>query len=604
MYFPKTQNKTPLSIFDCVPVFFTTKRLATTRLATSGLAKICLLGLILAGCGGGGGGGNGRPIGGSSVDGGDPAQSTCTTPPAATGSVTINGTVTYDRVPTLSNPTSVELDYDAITPKPARGVVVQALACNLSLMTSTVTNDSGQYSLQVGGKVPVMIRVKAQLLSTSGAKWNVNVVNNTSHDAQYVLDGAIVETTTSNETRNLHAASGWGGTRYSDTRAAAPFAILDSIYTGMKKVATADAAVNFPQLTVHWSTTNQLSTTEDDIANGKLPASYYDFRTGGIYLLGKENQDTDEYDDHVILHEWGHYVEHRFGRSDNLGGAHSDASHLDARVAQSEGFGNAWAAITSDNPLYVDTDGTRQSSGFDFNVESDSIIGYPGWFKEFSVQQIIYDLYDSAADGDDNIALGLAPLWQTITTVLPNTPAFVTIFSFIDGLKHIVPAQAAAIDDLTSGHDIKPIVDAYGSTEDNWAGLMFPGVEGTANVYEILTLNSPQSVCTFGKYGAYNGLGIYRYLRFNAATTHNYLFSVASTQNSTGTARPVIAIWKNGTQVKIGLATSPVSQTLSAGDYIVEVYDDRNTDGDPLDENGNTVVTDFNVCFSVTATAP
>jgi len=600
MPFLKTLNKTRPAIFACV-----------AHVATSVATTACLLGFLLAGCGGGGGGSStgGNPLAGGNGNV-DPGQSTCTTPPAATGTVTIKGTVTYDRVPTLSNHLGVELNYDAITAKPARGVVVQALACNLSLISSTVTDDTGQYSLQVGGKVPVMIRVKAQLLSTSGAKWNVNVANNTSNDAQYVLDGAIVETTTTNETRNLHAASGWGGTRYSDTRAAAPFAILDSIYTGMKKVAAVDAAVNFPQLTVHWSTANQQSDTEDDVGGGKLPASYYDFRTGGIYLLGKENQDTDEYDDHVILHEWGHYVEHRFGRSDNLGGAHSDASYLDARVAQSEGFGNAWSAITSDDPLYVDTGSTRQSSGFDFNVESD-IVDHPGWFREFSVQQIIYDLYDAAtvtATGtvadDDDLALGLGPIWQTITTVLPSTPAFVTIFSFIDGLKHIVPAQASLIDDITSGHNIKPIVDAYGSTEDNWAGLTFPSVEGTANVYETLALNSPQSVCTFGDYGAYNGLGIYRYLRFNAATNHNYLFSVASSNNSTGTPKPVISIWKNGTLVKIDLATIPVSQTLSAGDYIVEVFDDRNTDGDPLDETGNTVATIFDVCFSVTATAP
>jgi hypothetical protein len=560
---------------------------------------VCLSGLVFAGCGGGGGG--------HVDDGGgddDPVQGTCTTPPTPTGTVTISGAVTYDRVPTVSGGSGVELDYGTITSQPARGVVVQALACNLSVITSTVTNASGQYSVQVGGNIPVKIRVKAQLLSAAGAIWNVNVANNTSNDAQYVLDGGMVNTTTANEARNLHAASGWGGTRYTDTRAAAPFAILDSIYTGMQKIAVVSPSVSFPQLTVHWSTKNQLSSTEDDITAGLLPASYYDFRTGDIYLLGKENQDTDEYDDHVILHEWGHYIEDNFGRSDNLGGAHSDASHVDARVAQSEGFGNAWSAIMSDDPLYIDTDGSRQSSGFDFDIESDNIIGFPGWFKEFSVQQIIYDLYDTNADGADDVALGLAPIWQTVVTHLPNNPAFVTIFAFIDGIKQIVPAQASAIDAITGEHDIEPINDAYGSTEDNWAGLAgFPGVEGTANVYEILVLNSAQTVCTSGFYGAYNGFGVYRYFRFNAATSRSYRFSVAANFNASG-ATPALAIWRNGVRVVEDHAINPINQALTSGDYVVEVYDERNIEGEPIDENGLTVDTGIDVCYAVTVTAP
>lgn len=572
-------------------------------------AAASLYGLLLAGCGGGGGGH-------VDDDGGDgnPSQATCTTPPAANGSVTISGTITYDRVPAVSGSSVVGLDYDETASLPARGVVVEALACNLALISSTVTSATGQYSLQVGGEVPVKIRVKAQLLSTTGATWNVNVVNNTANDAQYVLDGAMVTTTTANEVRNLHAASGWGGTSYSSTRAAAPFAILDSIYGGMRKIAEVDAAVSFPPLTVHWSADNQQSDTESDVDEGLLPASYFDFRDGDIYLLGKQNQDTDEYDDHVILHEWGHYIEFNFGRSDNLGGAHSDAGHVDARVAQSEGFGNAWSAIMTDNAIYVDTDGSRQSSGFDFNIEGDNIFGFPGWFKEFSVQEIIYDLYDANADDADNLALGLGPLWQTIVTALPNTPAFVTIFAFIDGLKAIAPASVAAIDAITTAHNIQPINDAYGSTEDNWAGLDtlnnvwsagtgFPGVEGTANVYETLVLNAAQTVCTTGFWGAYNGLGVTRYFTFNVTTSRSYRFSVSANFNSTG-ATPAIAIWKNGRLITEDHASSPVTQSLTTGDYVVEVFDERNIDGDPLDGNGNPVDTGIDVCFAVTVTAP
>jgi hypothetical protein len=560
-------------------------------------AGLCL---VLIGCGGGGGG----HVGGSGgPGGGDPIQPTCTEPPAANGTVTISGTVTYDRVPTRSSSGGVELDYDEVSARPARGVVVQALACDLSQIAATVTDANGQYSLDVGGEVDVVIRVRAQLVSETGATWNVNVANNTASNAQYVLDGEMVATTTDDETRDLHAASGWGGSRYTGTRAAAPFAILDTIYGGMRKVATVDPDIAFPQLTVHWSTENQLSDTETDVEEGLLPASFFDPRSGDIYLLGRENQDTDEYDDHVILHEWGHYIEATFGRSDNLGGPHSDVSHVDARVAQSEGFGNAWSAIMSDDPVYIDTEGTRQNSGFDFNIEEDVIIGLPGWFKEFSVQQIIYDLYDTNDDdGADDVALGLAPIWQTLITQLPDTPAFVTIFAFIDGIKQVAPGNDAAIDAITSGHDIEPIVDAYGSTEDNWAGLTFDGVEGTANVYETLVLNADQTVCTSGFYGAYNGFGVSRYFTLNVPTTGDYEFDVSANFNAGG-ALPAIAIWRSGTLITEDHAVDPVTQSLNSGDYIIEVFDERNLSGDTLDENGMPVDTGIDVCFAVTVTA-
>jgi hypothetical protein len=33
---------------------------------------------------------------------------------------------------------------------------------------------------------------------------------------------------------------------------------------------------------------------------------------------------TDEYDDHVIIHEWGYCFEDKFSRSDSIGGNHSN----------------------------------------------------------------------------------------------------------------------------------------------------------------------------------------------------------------------------------------------------------------------------------------
>jgi len=561
------------------------------------------LGLVLAACGGGGGGSSnsgGNPLSGGGGSGG--SSSSCTTPPTAQGSITLSGHVTYDRVPTSSG-NSVGLEYDNITAAPARGVVVQALACNLSVMASTVTDANGDYSFVVGGNVPVQIRVRAQLLSTSGASWNVKVLDNTSGNGQYVLDGKMTTTAQVNETRDLHAASGWSGSAltgsYSGTRAAAPFAILDTIYAAMMKVSAIDTTVTFSALNVFWSKDNQLSDTEFDTVTGMLPASFFDGRA--IYLLGKANQDTDEYDDHVILHEWGHYIQFTFSRDDSLGGAHANISHLDARVAYSEGFGNAWSAIMSDDPLYVDTDGSRQSSGFDINIEGEAIPGHKGWFKEFSIQQIIYDFYDSADDGADAVTLGLAPIWQALTGGLANTDSLVTIFAFVTELKHAVPSQENAIDAVTSAQDIDPIVDAYGSGENNWAGLdtAFPSSEGNLAVYEVLALNGTENVCTTGVYGAYNGFDVYRYLTFTVTSSGRYRFDVDALNDITN-AQPTIAIWRAG--VLVNAASAPLTQQLGTGTYVIEVFDARNTVGEPLGDSG-IIDTNIDVCFAVSVAA-
>ena len=59
----------------------------------------------------------------------------------------------------------------------------------------------------------------------------MRVLNNTNGNALYVLDSAAFNTGTANQTKNLLAGSGWGGTSYTGVRAAAPFAILDTLLT-------------------------------------------------------------------------------------------------------------------------------------------------------------------------------------------------------------------------------------------------------------------------------------------------------------------------------------------------------------------------------------
>jgi hypothetical protein len=166
----------------------------------------------------------------------------------------------------------------------------------------------------------------------------------------YVVDGTIFNTGGSNiSNRNLTATTGWGSSSYTGDRAAAPFAILDAMYSGMQLVLATEPTAVFPPLDAFWSTGNTTAMgTPDD---GGIGTSYYTSNPDGgtpnpsLFLLGDADEDTEEFDDHVVLHEWGHYFEDNFSRSDSIGGQHGLGDSLDPRVAFGEGFATALAAI-------------------------------------------------------------------------------------------------------------------------------------------------------------------------------------------------------------------------------------------------------------------
>src|SRR5690606_239075 len=150
---------------------------------------------------------------------------------------------------------------DAATPvrSPARGVQVEAIAVGTGVvLANAVTDDTGAYSLNVRSGSNVFIRAKARMERTGQAPtWRFSVMNNTNGNALYVLDGTRFTTEAGQVRRDLHAASGWDGTRYSSTRAAAPFAILDTIYQARDLILQGASTAVLPELNLYWSTSNR-----------------------------------------------------------------------------------------------------------------------------------------------------------------------------------------------------------------------------------------------------------------------------------------------------------------------------------------------------------
>jgi len=481
--------------------------------------------------------------------------------------VEISGQVTYDRVPSaISYGGLAKLDYEHIKKVGSKNIIIKAIDIDGKTIAQTTTDKNGNYSLYVPANIEVKIRVYARMYKKGF--WDVSVVDNTNLKALYVIEGQYHNSGTKHNIRNLNASSGWSGDDYHASRVAAPFAILDSINQAMQRVREADKNAKFPQLTVNWSVNNIAAA--GDANSGQIITSNYDGERQ-LWILGDANSDTDEYDDHIIIHEWGHYFEDQFSRADSIGGSHSPGEALDIRVAFGEGWGNAWSGIATDNPIYFDTSGYKQSTGWYMDLENGAQEN-PGWYSEGSVQRILYDLYDKTNEAHDKTSLGFKPMYKVLVGKEKNTPAFTSIFSFIDALKRENSFQKRNIDKTVAYEKISKIVDAYGSNRTNNANSN----EATP-IYKNLTLGDSVTACTRNNYGVYNKLGNRSFIKIKIDRDGTYKFSANSNNYN---ADPDIVLYDTkyphdtiAISSYEGQPNDTLMVSLKKGNYLLDVYD-------------------------------
>ena len=520
----------------------------TWFLRSSALAALIALGA----CGGGGGGGGGFfPITGL---------------PGAT-TVTLNGNVTFDSVPN----TTGGLNYGAMSAKPVRGAVVEVLDANAAVLTSTATDGNGAYSVSVPANTTVSVRVKAQMLQGgSGASWDVSVRDNTQSDALYSMDSGSFSTGGAAVTRNVHAPSGWNGSGYGSTRVAGPFAVLDTVYATQAKVLSVAPSTAFPPLRVFWSVNNVPASGNP--ALGQIGTTFFTSSSAAgavraIYVLGKENVDTDEYDNSVVAHEWGHYYQSAFSRDDSPGGSHSLSDLLDRRLAFSEGWGNAWSGIALARSNYTDSAGANQALGSNLDLTTGTSSN-PGWYREITIQSIFWNL---------NSQVGFKPIHDALTAPSFKSGVAVTsIHPFSVAFNAAAPGSASALNSLLAGQGIAVPNNPFADNETNDGGLGALALP----MYKTATLGAATQACVTNQADpgrAGNKLGSYAYLRFTAPAQRNY--SIAVTGGLSGTD-PDFVVYQ-GRRAGQGLSTVAGSETgavsLSAGEAVLVINDFNNS---------------------------
>ncbi len=545
------------------------------RLVIKACAVIFVSFYLLA-CRGGSGGSGGATPSPSPTDSpsaGIPVPSVTPDPGTA---VTLSGQISYDFVPNQFNGA---LDYDNIESRPVRTAVVLALEEDDTPVARSITDDEGRYSLLVDRDTDIKIRVYAALVQEGNPSWDFKVTDNTNGNAIYVMDGALVSSGSSDSARDLHASSGWTGSSYEEARAAAPFAILDNIYDAVQLVLLADPTVNLAPAELRWSVEN--TAVSGSRTEGLIGTSFYDPSENNMYILGDDDNDTDEYDRSVILHEWAHYFEDNLSRSDSIGGAHNLTGAYDMRVAFGEGFANAFAAIASETPFYTDSAGVSQSLGFAFSLEQNGVAG-EGWFSENSVSKLVYDVFDSNDDGSDTLSLGFSPIYETMTSLdYILSPAMTSIYLFTDVLRDI-SQEDASIEGLLNAENIEGRgIYGEGETNDSVSNSAF-----ILPVYNALSIGDTVNVCGNNRQGEYNGVDVRRFFRLSVPFTSNYTISVETT-DGTGDRNPAFVVHRNdGSSSAIRSTFNSSAGTtetsvvaLTMGEYVLEVYDQLNVDG-------------------------
>ncbi len=184
-----------------------------------------------------------------------------------------------------------------------------------------------------------------------------------------------------------------------------PFNIFFCIAHAARYVAEMEGGAFPPTVTVRWE-------------DGSTTGTYTESVSQNIYLLGDPTRDTDQFDDCVIIHEYGHFITYNYSQDDSPGGYHYGAV-TDLRLAWNEawsGYFSAWMVSKIESwiageqryvSVYVDT---RVTGAVSWDIEPPAAAGFPGRYDndEIAVQSGLWDIYDPPNESWDH-AFTFAP---------------------------------------------------------------------------------------------------------------------------------------------------------------------------------------------------
>ncbi len=301
---------------------------------------------------------------------------------------------------------------------PIRHAVVQLVADNGGdMVAQAMTNAAGAYTLS--GKAKDGEKLHVSIVAKADSPYNIKIVNQSGQG--YAGSGSSFAASTAPRTEDLLApADSLGGV----------FNILDTMVRAADWVL-AKETVTLPSLSVVW-------------AEGSQDGTYFDGSDNSIHLLGVSS-DTDEYDDDVITHEYGHYVEQNVTYSTSPGGSHdpfdSIPEHPD--LAWGEGVSYWFSAIIKGVPTQVDTNAFGASSWEMETPSAPSITMGDG--NEVAIEAILWDISDPANEAHDALSGMESQIWDVLRKVFHDQKPSTNIHTFCAGWFARGHGQTSAI---------------------------------------------------------------------------------------------------------------------------------------------------------------
>ena len=234
------------------------------------------------------------------------------------------------------------------------------------------------------------------------------------------------------------------------TTGAPAFNIFDMGILGAALIKKTVGA-NPPQLTWEWTAGQQGSCGSD--------VSCYMGGSSKISVLGIA-ADKDEYDDLVLLHEYGHYVMDNYSDDDSPGGSHGSCNYYPATLTFSEAMATIFGCSAKGTSTYLDTDSGGLAVRSDLEAidtcvplgTQDGTQG--GKSSEDRIGGIIWDMMDSTNEPNDTLSKPTA-IWGSI--------------------KHL---KTSTSDRGATGADLTDLLDAWFYLKHANTGTNTTGVKG------------------------------------------------------------------------------------------------------------------------------
>jgi hypothetical protein len=475
----------------------------------------------------------------------------------------------------------------ALNQRPIRRAEVIVKNGDGTIVQCTETNDSGAFSAAIpddGGTYTVQVASRA-----NNAFNTAYVMNNPTANSFYTVSTTVTGSGSPSATLVASASGSLIG---------GAFNILDQILKAQEYLRTqtsgcsgtfgdCSAFTTAPLVKVYWTA-------------GLTPGVYYGI-SGGIsfylnddkelYILGgvdgnTETQDMDHFDNSVIIHEYGHFIEDQFANPNSPGGSHNGNSIIDPRLAWGEGWANFFQAAVTGVPYYRDTYGHVQCSagtsctGANFNEFLDPTGGSyndkptggntgEGNFREFSVSRLLWDVVKPTSGTSQ-----FAEIWTAFNGPTNGMKVITDPFKSI-GRFHVIQA---AITGATNWSAIRSTEEQVGTLAEYATPLVTTGGCSPSTV-SMSIYRSLSDDGSFSKSDQYRNNDFYIYdhpggalnlgLTWSGAGIADLDLYIYKTGYVFGTASTVAA--KNDTETSTTSGSAPISTSLAAGRYMINV---------------------------------